>query len=77
MCGQDFSRTTKEPPASELDYPRHSGTTSAAVTTPSWRGRIAGVTRTGDLAATITHEDPLRLYRTFVTIVVLCRSLVE
>jgi D-amino peptidase len=47
------------------------------VTTPSWRGRIAGVTRTGDLAATITDEDPLRLYRTFVTIVVLCRGLVE
>ncbi len=39
--------------------------------------RIAGVTRTGDLAATITDEDPLRLYRTFVTIVLLCRDLVE
>lgn len=39
--------------------------------------RIAGVTRTGDLAATITDEDPLRLYRTFITIVLLCRGLVE
>jgi len=39
--------------------------------------RIEGVTRTGGLAATITDEDPLRLYRTFVTIVLLCRGLVE
>lgn len=39
--------------------------------------RIAGVTRTGDLMATITDEDPLRLYQTFVTVVLLCRGLVE
>lgn len=39
--------------------------------------RIAGVTRTEDLAATITDEDPLRLYRTYITVVLLCRGLVE
>jgi D-amino peptidase len=39
--------------------------------------RVAGVTRTGDLQCTITLEDPLELYRTFITIVLLCRGLVE
>ncbi len=39
--------------------------------------RIAGVSRTGDLSATLTEDDPLRLYRTFITVVLLCRGLVE
>jgi D-amino peptidase len=40
-------------------------------------GRIAGVERTGDLSATITGDDPLWIYQTFVTAVLLCRGLVE
>jgi D-amino peptidase len=39
--------------------------------------RIAGVERTGDLSATITGDDPLRIYQTFITVVLLCRGLVE
>lgn len=39
--------------------------------------RISGVVRTGDLRATITDDDPLRLYQTFITIVLLCRGLIE
>jgi D-amino peptidase len=39
--------------------------------------RIVGVTRTGDLTATITDADPLALFSTFVTLVLLCRGFVE
>jgi D-amino peptidase len=39
--------------------------------------RVAGVTRTGDLSAEIVGFDPLELYRTFITIVLLCRGLSE
>jgi D-amino peptidase len=39
--------------------------------------RITGVSRTGDLAATIAVDDPLELFRTFITVVLLCRGLVE
>ncbi len=39
--------------------------------------RIAGVERTGPLAARITAADPLEIYRTFITVVLLCRGLVE
>jgi D-amino peptidase len=39
--------------------------------------RIAGVERTGGLSATITGDDPLWIYQTFVTVVLLCRGLVE
>jgi D-amino peptidase len=39
--------------------------------------RIAGVERTGRLSAVITGDDPLRIYQTFITVVLLCRGLVE
>ncbi len=39
--------------------------------------RISGVERTGDLQATITDEDPLQLFQTFITVVLLCRGFVE
>jgi D-amino peptidase len=39
--------------------------------------RVRGVTRTGDLTATITDEDPLQLFTTFVTMVLLCRGFLE
>jgi D-amino peptidase len=39
--------------------------------------RIAGVERTGDLSARIVGDDPLWIYQTFVTVVLLCRGLVE
>jgi D-amino peptidase len=39
--------------------------------------RVSGVKRTGDLEATITGSDPLELYRTFITVVLLCRGLTE
>jgi D-amino peptidase len=39
--------------------------------------RIAGVERTGDLTATIVGDDPLWSYQTFITVVLLCRGLVE
>jgi len=38
---------------------------------------LLGVERTGDRTVTMTAEDPLRLYRTFVVSVALTRSLVE
>lgn len=39
--------------------------------------RVSGVVRTGDLAAEVTLDDPLELFRTFITVVLLCRGLVE
>jgi D-amino peptidase len=39
--------------------------------------RISGVTRTGDLSAVITDGDPGEVFRTFITVVLLCRGLVE
>jgi D-amino peptidase len=39
--------------------------------------RIAGVERTGDLTATIQSEDALDLFTSFITVVLLCRGLVE
>jgi D-amino peptidase len=39
--------------------------------------RIGGVERTGALAARIIGDDPLEIYRTFITVVLLCRGLVE
>ena len=39
--------------------------------------RVAGVKRTGDLHCSITSESPLELYRTFITVVLLCRGLTE
>ncbi len=38
---------------------------------------IRGVDRTGARTVTVVDDDPLRLYRTFVTLVYLTRSLVE
>ncbi len=38
---------------------------------------IRGVERAGTRAVTATDDDPLRLYRTFVTIIALTRSIVE
>lgn len=39
--------------------------------------RVAGVVRTGDVAATIRGTDPLELFETFITVVLLCRGFVE
>jgi D-amino peptidase len=39
--------------------------------------RIAGVVRTGDVTATIDGADPLALFDTFITVVLLCRGFVE
>jgi D-amino peptidase len=39
--------------------------------------RVVGVNRTGDLHCSITSESPLKLYRTFITVVLLCRGLTE
>lgn len=39
--------------------------------------RVRGCTRTGTLRAELTDADPLELYRSFITIVLLCRGLVE
>lgn len=38
---------------------------------------IRGVERTGAKTVTMTDDDPVRLYRTFVTVVALTRSIVE
>jgi D-amino peptidase len=39
--------------------------------------RITGIERTGDLAASIVADDPLAVYTTFITAVLLCRGLSE
>ena len=39
--------------------------------------RVAGCERTGALDARVIGDDPLELYRTFITIVLLCRGLQE
>jgi D-amino peptidase len=39
--------------------------------------RVAGVRRAGTLSCEITLDDPLELYKTFITVVLLCRGLTE
>lgn len=39
--------------------------------------RVGGVERTGDLSASIADGDPLELFMTFITVVLLCRGFVE
>lgn len=39
--------------------------------------RVAGVTRCGPTTALVRGDDPLEVYRDFVTVVLLCRGLVE
>lgn len=39
--------------------------------------RVAGVDRTGDVTATIAGADPIDLFETFITVVLLCRGFVE
>jgi D-amino peptidase len=39
--------------------------------------RVKGVTRTSDLTAEIEEDDPLELFTTFITVVLLCRGFVE
>jgi D-amino peptidase len=39
--------------------------------------RVAGVRRTGTLSCEIALDDPLELYKTFITVVLLCRGLTE
>lgn len=39
--------------------------------------RVHNFERTGVLSGVIVHEDPLEIYRTFITIVLLCRGLGE
>jgi D-amino peptidase len=39
--------------------------------------RVAGCERTGPMTARLVGDDPLSLYRAFVTIVLLCRGLTE
>jgi len=39
--------------------------------------RVNGISRTGDTQATVTSDDPLELFRTFITVVLLCRGFVE
>ena len=38
---------------------------------------IRGVERSGPRVVSVTDDDPLRLYRTFVTIIALTRAIVE
>lgn len=40
-------------------------------------GRISGVKSSGTLSATLHHQDPLELFDTFITIVLLCRGFAE
>jgi D-amino peptidase len=39
--------------------------------------RVSGVERTGPLTARMVAEEPLEIYQQFVTVVLLCRGLVE
>lgn len=39
--------------------------------------RIVGIERTGALSARLTGDDPLDIFRSFITAVLLCRGLVE
>ncbi len=38
---------------------------------------VTGVVRSGNTAVTLTDDDPIRLYRTFVTAVLLTRQIAE
>ncbi len=55
-------------------------TLSIAFHTPDYAQlaeRVAGVERTGSLSGRIVGSDPLDIYQTFITVVLLCRGLTE
>lgn len=66
---------TARPPA--IDLPATLGVVCHTSDYADLAARVAGVTRTGDLTVEITAADPGGLYATFVTVVLLCRGLVE
>jgi D-amino peptidase len=39
--------------------------------------RVSGFSRTGVMSGVITHDDPIEIHRTFITVVLLCRGLGE
>jgi D-amino peptidase len=66
---------TASPPAIELPATLEvTFLTSDMAEMATW---IRGVTRAGARTVTLTDEDPLSLYRSFVTIIALTRSIVE
>jgi D-amino peptidase len=66
---------TVRPPV--IDFPATLGIRFHTTVYAELAARVAGVERTADLEATITHEDPLELFSTFVTAVLLCRGFLE
>jgi len=69
------SIATATPPS--LSLPVTMGITFRTSDYADLAARVHGVVRTGDLYAEITEEDPLELYRVFITVVLLCRGLSE
>ena len=63
--------------APAIDLPATLGITFRTSDYADLAARITGVVRTGDMSATLTDQDPLELFRTFITIVLLCRGLVD
>lgn len=60
-----------------IDLPATLGITFRTSDYAELAARITGVVRTGDLAAIITSADPLELFRTYISAVLICRGLVE
>ena len=66
---------TAAPPA--IDLPASLEVTFLTADMADMASWIPGVHRTSTRTATVTDDDPLRLYRSFATIIALTRSLVE
>lgn len=66
-----------EVPPPAIDLPARLGIRFHNTDYADLAARISGVARTGALHATITDADPLALFTSFITVVLLCRGFVE
>jgi len=71
VAGLDSSRPPQIELPATLEVSFHNGDLAEMAT------RIVGVERSGTREVRITDDDPIRLFRTFVTVVLLTRAIVE
>ena len=71
------ARDAASAPKVAIDLPATIGVQFRTSDYAELAGRVSGVERTGDLTATIQGEAPLELFRSFITVVLLCRGLTE
>jgi D-amino peptidase len=71
------TREAPSAPGVAIDMPATVGVRFRTSDYAELAARVGGVERTGILGATIAGDDPMALFRTFITVVLLCRGLRE